>query len=98
MFHDDAIDGDRAEGEVYVLSYYRYDENGVPMIVVVGGRYLDKYERRDGKWGIAHRVAMEDWSAKVPAPVMRQQELAGMLERGQLAGEDRSASFFQWLP
>ena len=27
----------------------------------VGGRYLDRFEHRDGRWGIVHRNAIHDW-------------------------------------
>lgn len=28
----------------------------------IGGRYLDKFERRDGRWAIVHRDVIFDWS------------------------------------
>jgi hypothetical protein len=27
----------------------------------IGGRYLDRFERRDGEWRIAERVMLYDW-------------------------------------
>lgn len=95
--HVIAINGDYAEGEAYVFAYHRYKEGGVSTIVAVGGRYLDKYERRDGVWKIAHRVCMEDWSVKVPAPPARKEELAGVLERGGIGEADLSYQFFKFL-
>ena len=36
----------------------------------VAGRYLDKFERLDGKWKIAHRTGMTDW-IRLEAPASR---------------------------
>lgn len=62
IFH---IDGDYAEGELYLLSYTilvdRPDE-----LRQIGGRYLDRYERRNGEWRIAHRRLVWDWSVTCP--------------------------------
>ena len=33
---------------------------------VVGGRYVDKFERRDGRWAITHRDVIFDWSRQEP--------------------------------
>lgn len=32
----------------------------------IGGRYLDKFEKRDGLWGIVHRDVIFDWSRVEP--------------------------------
>jgi hypothetical protein len=32
----------------------------------IGGRYLDTFERRDGRWGIVHRDVIFDWSRVEP--------------------------------
>jgi len=29
---------------------------------VVGGRYLDKYEKRDGTWKFSRRMIVTDWA------------------------------------
>ena len=31
-------------------------------LVEVGGRYLDRFERREGAWRIHHRAVVIDWS------------------------------------
>jgi hypothetical protein len=56
-----AIDGDRAEGEHYTVAYHR----GHPpdaQEVIVGGRYLDRYEKRQGVWKFLHRSLVLDWA------------------------------------
>ncbi|MFA6112357.1 MAG: nuclear transport factor 2 family protein [Sphingomonas sp.] len=32
----------------------------------IGGRYLDRFEKRDGRWGIVHRDVIFDWSRVEP--------------------------------
>lgn len=53
------IDGDVACGETYVQAYHRLRSDG--SAVVVGGRYLDRLERRHGEWRIADRKVIIDW-------------------------------------
>ncbi len=54
------VAGDRAEGELYVVAYHRTHPPDAREIVV-GGRYLDRYEKRDGVWRFAHRSLAMDW-------------------------------------
>jgi hypothetical protein len=54
------VAGDRAEGELYVVAYHRTHAPDAREIVV-GGRYLDRYEKRDGVWRFAHRSLAMDW-------------------------------------
>jgi hypothetical protein len=37
------------------------DPSGRPTVSVEGLRYLDRFERRDGEWRIAHRKVAVDW-------------------------------------
>jgi hypothetical protein len=62
------LDGpDDARGEAYVLSYLlRRDEAGRTVHDAWWGRYADRYERRDGRWGIAHRVVVHEWTRRQP--------------------------------
>jgi hypothetical protein len=53
------VDGDQAQGEIYAEAYHRtVGEN--PAEVIAGGRYLDHYEKRDGRWGIVRRSSTID--------------------------------------
>jgi hypothetical protein len=57
------LDGDAARVESYVVAYHRTrSQRSAPKLVVVGGRYLDRFERRDGQWRIARRSVVLDWS------------------------------------
>ncbi len=54
--------GDEAYGEVYYQAYHRVtNEAGEPRDLFISGRYVDRYERRDGIWKIAYRSELVDW-------------------------------------
>lgn len=56
---------DRALVETYVLAQHRRDGSAGEFLEVFGGRYVDRFERRDGVWRIAHRVCIREWDTKV---------------------------------
>jgi hypothetical protein len=55
-------------------------------------RYLDRFERRDGRWAIANRVVVLDWE-HVFAPG-RPSTPASSWQRGARGEADPSFSFF----
>ncbi|MCK5892623.1 nuclear transport factor 2 family protein [Aeromicrobium sp.] len=57
--HTCEIDGDVAHTETYYL-FVGMNRTGPPL-AMSGGRYVDRFERRDGVWAIAHRVCLRDW-------------------------------------
>ena len=57
------LDGDSAKSESYVFVYS--PSEGVQ--VLIGGRYLDRHERRDGVWRLTHRTYVLDWNINQPA-------------------------------
>jgi hypothetical protein len=54
--------GHRAEGEAYVLAMHRVRRGDGHFDVLVGGRYLDHYARRNGCWKFARRAIVADWA------------------------------------
>lgn len=58
--HSCDLDGDVAHTETYYM-FAGMNREGTPL-VTSGGRYLDRFERRDGRWAIAHRVCIRDWA------------------------------------
>jgi hypothetical protein len=59
------LDGDRAEVESYFLALHPLADEAVGCRhVPVTGRYLDRFERREGRWAIADRTVVLDWSAQ----------------------------------
>lgn len=67
--------GDAAHVESYFLAYHRLPKGractGVferhdtarDEDVWIGGRYIDRFQRRDGLWRIAHRIGLHDWES-----------------------------------
>src|SRR5690606_33772214 len=55
------LDGDRARAETHVVSYHRVNMGSEERDTCIGGRYLDKFEKRGGEWRIAHRLMLYDW-------------------------------------
>ena len=58
--HTCEIDGDVAHCESYVIGTMRGRDDKT--IVLMGGRYLDRLERRDGVWRIAVRRCTVEWA------------------------------------
>lgn len=58
------IEGQRAAAESYFIALHPYQPQGetTPVLAAVGGRYLDRFECRDGVWKVAHRQVVLDWS------------------------------------
>ena len=56
--HRSEIDGDTAHAETYFL-FLCMNKEGKPW-TMGGGRYLDRMERREGRWAIAARITMRD--------------------------------------
>jgi ketosteroid isomerase-like protein len=61
-------DETHAQGEVYVLAYHRLPaEGGGWFDQIHGSRYLDHYEKRDGRWLFARRSVAIDWKRRGPS-------------------------------
>ena len=52
---------DTAHVESHVCARQRRDDDRGPVLETFGGRYIDRFERRDGEWRIAHRVLLHEW-------------------------------------
>jgi hypothetical protein len=55
------LDGDKANVETQVISYHRVEFGTGEQDTCIGGRYLDRFEKRDGTWRIAARTMLYDW-------------------------------------
>jgi len=60
------IDGSSALVEAYVLAYHVEDNGGDRRLHTFSGRYIDRFEERDGAWKIAQRTLRNDWSNVAP--------------------------------
>lgn len=81
--------GDRAVAETYSVAYHRFSptaerahfgplehRRGVPTRMTTVYRYVDRLERRDGRWGVVHRtMVMEDaWLVESALPPPSEQD------------------------
>lgn len=86
--------GDRATSESYVtvVLWTKPDADGQQMELVGRGRYVDRWERRDGSWGIVHRLHLLDTSSTTPLG------RADVSERGRRGREDGSYDYADFMP
>ena len=57
------VDDSHATGELYNVTYLlRGIDDGGRQLDTWWGRYLDRYECRDGRWAIVHRVCVHEWT------------------------------------
>ncbi|MEZ5737653.1 MAG: nuclear transport factor 2 family protein [Novosphingobium sp.] len=56
------ITGDNAESETYILSCQDMLAGEVRKTRLRAGRYLDRFERRDGGWKLSARTLIDEWS------------------------------------
>lgn len=64
-----AVDGDRAEGEVYALAYHVIpDRNGGWVEDRAHVRYIDRYRKENERWLFASRVVTFDHRIIAPLP------------------------------
>jgi hypothetical protein len=90
---DDDAGGDTAHTEAYYLFVGVEADEEAPL-TVVGGRYVDRFERRAGRWAIAARVTIVDYRTSVPSglPV---EAVAWLEALGIRTAQDRSDSSYQ---
>lgn len=64
--HTCELSGDVAHAETYFM-FAGMNRKGNPL-VLNGGRYLDRLEKRDGEWRIAYRTLVRDWGLMDETP------------------------------
>jgi len=93
-----ALQGDYAEGEIYVLAFHQIDGDEQPLDLLIGGRYLDRYARRDGRWKFSERAVLADWATVTdPSAVRLAHPLIDGSHIGQPDGTDPGYNFFRLL-
>ncbi len=88
--HDDV-----AYGESYFTAHHALPNADRPDIhMVASGRYLDRFERRDGEWRFAHRQACYDWNAQAPSTDNWKRDAPGDWTFGKRGDDDASYANF----
>jgi hypothetical protein len=91
-----SIDGDTAVGECYVIAVLTTPGGDAAQDMLIGGRYIDRFERRAGTWKIAEHVFMQDWNITQPTTARFNDEFYGSLKlRGGFAPEDPIYAFWK---
>lgn len=54
--------GDKAWVETNLWTFLRCNDDGKDVDTITGGRIIDRFEKRDGDWKIAHRRTILDWN------------------------------------
>jgi hypothetical protein len=62
--HTVELDGDTAHAETYYLFVGTERDPDAPL-ATFGGRYVDRFERRLGRWAIAVRILLVEWRTSV---------------------------------
>lgn len=89
------VDGDRARSESYIMAYTRTPEGDGWMQRLIGGRYLDRHERRGDEWRLAHRTYVLDWNVNVSNRELP--DVIGRFGRGAQREDDRAYALFAGL-
>lgn len=61
-----SIDGNSATSELTLVAWRRTSLDSSPLDIQVGGRVLDRLERRAGRWGVTARRIVHDWRRSDP--------------------------------
>lgn len=85
--HSCDLDGDVAHAETYYM-FAAMNVAGAPL-TIAGGRYIDRFERRAGRWAIAARKVAGDWHG-APGESILSPEGRAALNSGTKPSRDRS--------
>ena len=91
------LHGDEAAVETYFYGFHRLrPETGEPYDVVISGRYVDRFEKRDDEWRIGRRIVVVDWFREYPDSADWSKGLMGMMiEPGGIIPDDVSYRLFE---
>jgi ketosteroid isomerase-like protein len=88
------VDGDRAVGESYFVAHHTVPGPDGDLFSLAAGRYLDRFERRDGVWKIAHRHAVYDWNSTEKSTDSFNRDEPGAMAFGARGAGDPSYAHF----
>ncbi|SFO35712.1 nuclear transport factor 2 family protein [Sphingomonas sp. OK281] len=88
--HSCDLDGDTAHTETYYLfaARNRDDSNWI-----AGGRYIDRFERRDGAWRVASRSTVIEYSGLLPTLPIPFGDIPGIDLNGIVARDTSDLSY-----
>ena len=89
--------GGTALAETHVTAYHRLATDEGDRDTVIGGRYLDRLDKRGARWRIAQRTMLYDWFQDLGPSVEWSHGVMGMPLRDDYRGKavgDYSEAFF----
>lgn len=89
--HHCELAGDTARTETYWMFVAVNRER--PPLSLGGGRYIDRFERRAGRWAIAARKCLLDWSGAPGEVPMPQEALDAFLATGAPSRDRKDPSY-----
>jgi hypothetical protein len=89
------IDGAQARAETNCVALHLIPAPEGEIELAVGGRYLDRLEKRAGRWLIARRLYVMDWNRTTAATMATEGGLFdGLQRRGARGADDPSAAWW----
>jgi hypothetical protein len=89
------INGAQARAETNCVALHIIPTPEGEIELVVGGRYLDRLEKRAGRWHIAERLYVMDWNRTAPSTMQIEGGLFdGLQRRGARGSDDPSAAWW----
>ncbi len=89
------IAGNTARAETHCVALHLIPSPAGEMEVVVGGRYLDRLVKREGRWLIAERLYVMDWNRTAPSTMAMEGGLFdGLQRRGARGAQDPSPAWW----
>jgi hypothetical protein len=85
------LDGDEAHAETYYM-FVGTERDPSSALTVFGGRYIDRFERRDGKWGIVVRLCLVEWATD-PHSLLPAEAADMLAATGTLARDATDSSY-----
>jgi ketosteroid isomerase-like protein len=92
------LHGDTAYSQSYLTAWHRFDVDGRPCDWVISGRYVDRLERRNGEWRIAHRTVVYDFERyDEVGPKPKDHPTASLFDHAVLSSRSRADYSYQLL-
>ena len=98
--HHVEIAGDVAHSECYyqfVARNHPWEEGGGETVMLAGGRYIDRLEKRAGEWKIALRTNVIEWSCLQPSMPPPFGDVPGIGDNGVSARDSSDPSYIRPL-
>lgn len=89
------IHGEKAKAETNCVAMHIIPAPDGEIELLVGGRYLDTLEKREGRWQIAERLYVMDWNRTAPSTMALEGGLFdGLKRRGARGANDPSTAWW----